>query len=241
MSKDETQNTTPTDETPTDVTPAGETPTQTAGTGETPGTTPTTTPPEEHPAPDEHAIEMEKLKTALKKANAEAAAHRVKANELDKLKADIEAEKLTEKERLEKKIADLQKASDDATRAAQEYRVNAELRVQALQLGFADASDAARLLDYSELEYGDDGTPTNVGDLLKALLKAKPYLAAVAPKTTPPAPNPGGATNPSRSQSSQPAALSWETIGKLTEAEYAVRGSEIAAWIAQNPARRGMR
>ena len=241
MSKDETQNATPTDETPTDVTPTGETPTQ-AGTGETPATTTTaTTTPEEHLAPDEHAQEIEKLKTALKKANAEAAAHRVKANELDKLKADIEAEKLTEKERLEKKIAELQKASDEATRAAQEYRVTSELRVQALQLGFADANDATRLLDHAEIEYGEDGTPTNVGDLLKALLKTKPYLAAAPAKTSQPAPNPGGATNPPRSQTSQPTALSWETISKMKPDEYAARQPEIQAWIAQNPARRGQR
>src|SRR5579872_7390388 len=231
MSKDETQPT-PTDETPTDVTPTGETPEGVAGatpeTSPTPSTTPATQPESADSSADDLKQKIEQLETALKKANKEAAAHRVKAKELDDLKAQAEQEKLTEKERLEKKIADLQKAHDDATRSAQEFRLNAELRVQALQLGFADAGDAARLLDHAEIEYADDGTPTNVADLLKALLKSKPYLAAQQQKHT--SQTTGGATNPPRSQSNQPAALSWDTITKMTQTEYDARHTEIAAW-----------
>lgn len=239
MNKDETQTAEPGDETLTGTAPTGETPTP--ETGETPGTAPAspTTPEAADASADAHEQEIAQLKEALKKANKEAAAHRVKAKELDDLKAQAEAEKLTEKERLEKKIADLQKAHDEATRLAQEFRVSAEVRMQALQLNFTDPADAQRFLDYAEIEYGDDGAPQNIGDLLKGVLKAKPYLATAPAKH---APNPGGATNPPRSQSSTPAALSWAAISKLTESEYAARHDEIAAWIASNPAaRRGMR
>lgn len=245
MSKDTTQTTTPADETLTDVAPTGETPTDAPDeTSETSTATTTTPTPESDAAEksstaDETQREIERLKSALTKANKEAAAHRVKAKELDDLKARMETEKLSEKERLEKKIADLQKASDEAARTAQEYRVSAEVRMQALQLGFADPADATRFLEYAELEYGDDGAPTNVGDLLKGVLKNKPYLAA--PKANPPTHTSGGATNPSRSQSSTPPALSWETISKFTPEQYAARGQEIAEWIARNPYRRGMR
>lgn len=217
-------------ETPNDVAPIpGETP-ATPGTGETPGTT-------TEPSPAEIRKENERLAAALKRANAEAKEHRIKAEELDKIKAA----QMTEQERKDKQFADLQKAHDDAIRQHQEYKINSEVKLQAAQMGFADIADAIRLMDWSEITYGEDGTPNNVKDLLSKLLKAKPYLAG---KPVQAAPTAGGPTAPARSQSSSQQ-ITQEYINRLTAAEYATltseRRQEIAQWQADHMYRFGQR
>ena len=203
----------------------------TTPTGETPASETAT--PEKQASPDatELAKELESLKAALKKANKESAGHRQKAKELDDLKAQIEAEKLSETEKLQKQLAKLQAERDEVTRQSQERTINYEVRLQAARLGIADPTDAVKLLDWSEIEYDDAGTPTNVEDLLRQLVKAKPYLVAntrSAPTTS------GGATNPSRSQTTAPEPLSWTVISKMTTQQYEARRPEIQQWLA-NP------
>lgn len=201
--------------------------------GETPGTT------TEAPSPDDVHKELERLKASLKRANAEAKEHREKATELDKLKARIEDEKLTEKQRLEKQLAELQKTHNEHVLQAQERLVNAEIRSQLALQGIKNPK-VARLIDRERLEYDDDGTPTNVADLLKELFKEIPELAGG--KATP---SSGGATNPARSQTSGPQELSWEYIGALTPADYdkmsAGERQRITMWITNNPARYGQK
>lgn len=213
--------------------PQSEMDTNTPGTDATSATTDTTSSSQQQqqqPPDDDLRKEVESLKAALKKANAESRDHRIKAKELDDLKAQIEAEKLSEKEKLEKQLATLQTQHNEAIRTAQERTINYEVRLQAAQLGIADPNDAVKLLDWSEIEYDDNGLPTNVQDLLSALLKAKPYLKAQQSKPTPTS---GGATNPSRSQSTAPQALSWEFISKLTPQQYDARRPEIVEWLNQ--------
>src|ERR1700730_14059795 len=216
---------------PSNADPQGETPNGTAptpatgtpGTGETPGT-----------ATDD-AKQIEDLKAALKKANAESAAHRHKAKELDDLKAKLEADKLSESEKLQKQLTDLQAQHDAAKREAQETRVNSAIQLHALQAGI-DPTLASKLISRAEVETDDAGNPTNVDALLKALAKQYPMLVGKAPPVAS-----GGATTPPRSQSGAPPVLSWDVIGKLTPTEYAARGAEIQAWIAANPYRFGQR
>ena len=194
------------------------------GTGETPGT-------KQPQLSIEDALkEIESLKTALKKTNSESAGHRLKAKELDELKAQIEAEKLSETEKLQKKISDLQSQHDTLTRQQQERIVSYEVRLQAASMGVVDPDAAARLLDWSEIDYDDNGSPTNVEDLLKKLLKSKPYLAGKQSASS----TSGGATNPPRSQSTAPQALSHEVIAKMTREEYLARRAEIDKWRENN-------
>lgn len=214
-------------ETPNATDPQTETVT-TSETGKTPGTTST----------DDAQKEIESLKAALKKANAESASHRHKAKELDDLKAQVEAEKLSEKEKLEKKLADVQKAHDDAVRQAQEYKINSEVRIQAAQLGFADPNDAIRLLDLSQIDYDESGTPTNVHALLKDLLKTKAYLAGkagAAQQTS------GGATNPSRSQTQSVGEITDAYIANLTPQAFNALSSDMKARVSQYMQERVMR
>jgi hypothetical protein len=174
--------------------------TTTPDTGETPeteqqSTTGTEQQPESQPSAEDLTKELEKARAALKKANKEAASYRNAEKELKALKDQIEAEKLSEKERLEKRLADLQKAHDDAIRQAQEYKINTEVKLQAAQSGFSDPNDAIKFLDWSEIEYDDNGAPSNVAELVADLLKAKPYLARPQSRQAPNV----SATNPSRS------------------------------------------
>lgn len=195
------------------------------GTGETPGTT--------HPQVSiEDALkEIESLKTALKKTNAESAGHRIKAKELDELKAQIESEKFSEQEKLQKQISDLKAQHEEAVRQHQETKVRAAVERQAHHIGIVDEDAAVRLLDWSEIEYDDKGSPTNIEDLLKKLLKAKPYLAGKAAASS----TSGGATNPPRSVSTAPPALSREVIASMKPEEYRERRAEVQQWMNSNP------
>lgn len=203
--------------------------TGTPGTGETPATTTA------QPSLEDALKELESAKAALKKANAEAASHRHKANELDKLKAETEAAKLSETEKLQKQLAELQKAHDTISRQSQERIISYEVRLQAAQMGIVDPDAAAKLLDWSEIEYDDNGTPKNVNDLLKALIKAKPYLAGKAASATS-----GGATNPSRSQAAESGEITAQYVQDVTSGKIRwqdltpERRTAILNWQAKN-------
>jgi hypothetical protein len=227
-------------ETPT-ADPQTETVTTPADAGETPEET--TEPQLQSSSTDDVAKELERLKAELaseqsarKKANAEAAKHRHAAKELEDLKSQIESEKLSTQEKLEKRLADLQRTHDDAIRQNQERTINYEVRLQAAQLGIADPNDAVKLLDWSEIEYDDNGAPTNVDDLLKTLVKAKPYLVVRKPVTS------GGATNPPRSATTAPKEINAEYIRNLKPADYAAlspaQRAEIQQWMLTNSGRR---
>ena len=146
--------------------------------------------------------EIARLDAARKKADKEARDRRLENNDLKKFKDTVEAEKLSEKEKLEKKAADLQAKYDTDIRTAKERTLTLEVQLQAARLNIVDPDAASKLLDRSALEYDDDGNATNVEDLLKELVKTKPYLVPVvqqaqtkqAPTTS------GGATNPSKTQ-----------------------------------------
>lgn len=173
--------------------------------------------------------EARKLRSEASNLRARLKAAEAKATEFDKLKADAEAAKLTETQRLQKQLADLQKAHESATAQVKTERARAAIQVQALQNGL-DPKLASRLIELSDLEYDDEGQPSNVPALIKSLLKDYPHLVS---KMTPA--SSGGATNPARSQSGSEA-ITREYVAKLTPADYAAmspeRRAEISRWIA---------
>lgn len=199
-----------------------------------------TVPPTEPQAGDSqkpplNTADYERMIAELRK---ESAAHRTKLN---KFEADEKARtdaQLTEQQKKDKQLADLQKAHDEAVRQHQEYKVSTEVRLQAAQMGFADLNDASRLLDWSEIEYGTDGAPTNVKTLLDKLLKAKPYLQGKAVVATPTA---GGATSPARSQTTDNAEITQTYVadvmnGKIPWRDLSQeRRTAVLNWQAKNP------
>lgn len=156
------------------------------------------------PTQQRSAEDYERMLADLRRENA---SHRTKLKKFEEDEAKRNESQLTEQQKLEAKLAKLQSDHDNATRTLQERTVNYEVRLQAATMGIVDPDAAAKLLDWTELAYDDNGAPTNVEALLKALLKAKPYLASKAAQ-----PTSGGATNPSRAQTGANVAWTAETM-----------------------------
>lgn len=116
---------------------------------------------------------LEQALAAIKDLRKEAANYRTKAKELDGLKDAAEAAKLSEVERE-------RKGREQAEAEARQWQarvVNDRLTQAAHKLGIVDPEVAVSLI-HDKLEFGDDGLPKNSDEQLRALLKAKPYLAA---------------------------------------------------------------
>jgi hypothetical protein len=177
--------------------------------------------------------EHERIIEQLRKENAAA---RKRLDTFEKAQQEAEAAKLSDQQKLEKKLADLQKAHDDAIKEKQELAIAHAVSLQAQKLGFQDPDDARRFLDMAALEFDGNGTPTNVESLLKDVLKNKPYLAGKSAVSTS-----GGATNPSRSASAAQQELSWAYITSLKPADWNAftpeRKQEIQRWQLNNPPR----
>jgi hypothetical protein len=130
---------------------------------------------------------------------------------------------LTESERVKKQHADLQAKYESETAALITRIVNLQVKEIATKLGIIDPDAAVRLID-EEFEVDDEGNVTNAEELLKALLKNKPYLAGtpapaptapqarLAPAT--PAMNPGRSSIVSPGQSVPGRVPSWEEVFK---------------------------
>ena len=184
---------------------------------------------------EELRAQIKRMEAALQKSNRDAKSHRVKGDELsakiselEKFKAQVEAEKLSDQEKqeiarktLEQKLAETQKLYNDTVLEKQEIKVRHALQLQAARLG-VEPDVAEKLIDRAEIEHDDDGNPTNISSLLADLIKKWPYLVKAngrqAPTTS------GGATNPPRSTMSAVSTAS-EYIkrmeqGKLSDSEY---------------------
>ena len=117
---------------------------------------------------DSTGLSPEQLKDALDKARKEAAKHRVDAKRLAELEARFQQEedaKLSETDRLQKQYADLQAQAAEKERQSQERVIRADVRSAAKDLGVKPEL-AYRLIEYSAIEFNDDGDPTNVAELL---------------------------------------------------------------------------
>jgi hypothetical protein len=117
------------------------------------------------------------LRRELEEARREAARHRTDANRLKSEKQAAEDAKLPEQERLQRRLADLERQASSHEQERRDWQVREAVTRSASKLGYADPVDAFALLDRSALEFADDGTPKNTDRLLADLLRAKPYLA----------------------------------------------------------------
>jgi hypothetical protein len=92
-----------------------------------------------------------------------------------------QAAALTDAEKLQKRLAELELAHATAQKTHLERVVRYEVMLKASALGVVDPDAAVKLLDWPALEFDDEGQPKNTEAVLKALLKAKPYLLKPAP------------------------------------------------------------
>jgi hypothetical protein len=150
-------------------------------------------------------LTLEQLQDRNKKLAAENAKRRVDEKRLAELEAKEQQQKdaeLSDKERYEKDKAQWQQEKADLLRQSQERIVRSDIKSAAAALGIKPEL-AYKLLDYAAIDYGEDGDPTNVAELLAAavqeLLPAASSAAPGAPATQrqPSAPQ-TGATNPPR-------------------------------------------
>ena len=184
---------------------------------------------------DELAKEIARLKASLKRANTEAKENRLARDELKRLKEELEASKLSETEKLQKQYNDLKAQHEEFTQAQTERLIHQEVALQAAKLGVDPnyLDKVARFLDWEEIDVDEQGRPTNIQELVEQLVKDMPGLK---PQMRTPATS-GGPTNPPRSTATAPKELSWDVIGKLTEAEYKANASRIQKWMAEHSRR----
>ena len=154
-------------------------------------------------AQEQEAQEQQFDAAYVRKLRAEAAENRKRLRELEaKVKADEDA-KLTEQERLQKRIAELERKDTEYQQTLQERTVRYEVMLMANKLGIVDPDAAFRLLDVSSLEFDDDGKPNNIEKVLKKLVSDKPYLIggnSLASPTNPAQGRIGGQQQFTRSQ-----------------------------------------
>jgi hypothetical protein len=166
------------------------------GTGATPppvtpanGTPPITSPgatPAKIPTIEELSATIEELKRHAANKEEQANRHGKSLSAAEKKLAEYEAKEqairdaqLSEAEKANKARADLEQKNQHL----QKQLVASKVREAAMAMGIINPKIAASAIE-SELEYGDDGMPTNLEESLKRLVKENPYLVPI--KVEPP-------------------------------------------------------
>jgi hypothetical protein len=112
----------------------------------------------------------------LKALEAEREARAAAQRELKEVKAQLKQlhdKDLPEAERSARELAELKAANESLVKEIAQHRTREAVFTSAAKLGFADPTDAFRLVD---IELDADGKPRGVEAALTALLAAKPYL-----------------------------------------------------------------
>lgn len=91
---------------------------------------------------------------------------------------EIEAANQSELERAQKEAEDLRKEIETERAARNEASLRATVVAEAAKKNVVDPDAALALIDRTTLEFDDSGAPSNVPDVLDALLTARPYLVA---------------------------------------------------------------
>lgn len=106
----------------------------------------------------------------VRKLRAEAAEYRKRLRELEQKAQEQENAKLSETERLQKRLAELEREQAAYQRERQERTLKYETMLAASRLGIVDPDAAYRLLDVASIEFAEDGTPKNLEAALKELV-----------------------------------------------------------------------
>lgn len=97
---------------------------------------------------------------------------KAKASKFD----ELEQQNKTELEKANERAAQLEREHAEALQQLQDSRLRTAVVTEAAKRNVVDPDAALALLDRANLEFGDDGTPTNIADAMDQLLKARPYL-----------------------------------------------------------------
>lgn len=178
-------------------------------------------------------LTLEQALSELEKVRREAAGNRVKLNEFESAQRAAEEAKLSEAEKLQKRLADQERTIAERDLALQEVRIARAVASAANKLGCVDSDVAERLLDASAIEYDADGKPQNIEALLEKLMKDKPYLKSQPNQRV--QPNAGAPMNPSRNAAGGEI-TSFDQIKNMSQAEIVARHKEINRFYARQNA-----
>lgn len=174
----------PDEQQPSGVMPAAAKPNVNGDQAQQPGTVAAGTPASAEMSLEQALTELEKARKALKDTNAESAGRRKRLEELEAAEQARQTASLTETEKqakaseaLKQQAADLQKQMEILQREHQERVIRYEVMLKASNMGIIDLDAATKLMDWQELEFGEDGTPKNIDGVLKKLIKDRPYLS----------------------------------------------------------------
>ncbi len=126
---------------------------------------------------EEALARMKELERSLANATEERDRHRKKLSRYEEAEKQAQEAQLSEVERVKKQHAEFQAEHEEYRRRMQERVVRYELEREAARLGLIRPELAFKLIDWSELEFAEDGTPKNADKLLEKLLKEYPELA----------------------------------------------------------------
>lgn len=130
---------------------------------------------------DDGDFDKDRALATIRKLRENEKATKTQLKELETLRTKVkehdDAQK-SEAEKLAARVKELEDSITEKDRSLTEERNHQAIERAATKAGTVDAEDVFRLLDPKEFELDDKGQLTNADDLVKALLKAKPYLAA---------------------------------------------------------------
>ena len=185
-------------------------------------------------------VSPERLRKMVEDLRKSEAAHRTTAKDAQAKLDEFEKANLSELERAKKELAKHQESAAQATTELQRLRVERVIDREAGKLGL-DPDMAARLIDWSDLDYDDDGKPKNVEKLVTELVKKWPNLIGGAPAangtngSTPRTPATGGGTTNPSSQYRQGVpitdAVYQELIKPENKTEYMARRDDILVYL----------
>lgn len=159
----------------------------TEGTGSGTATSPSTPPPgqvsdgtevEENGDDPSGSTRDSYTREEMEKTRREAAKYRVRAQEAEAKAQTYEREKMSEADRAKAEAQDARKEAEAARSEITKLKVENAIIAAAATAKFSDPADAVRLIDTSDINLNDDGTP-NANSLSAAIIKlskAKPYL-----------------------------------------------------------------
>lgn len=94
---------------------------------------------------------------------------------------EFQKEQMSELEKATERAEGLERDLAAAEAAKQDSLLRAAVISEAAKRNVIDPDAALALVDRSLLEYGEDGSPTNIADAMESLLEAKPYLVGGGP------------------------------------------------------------
>jgi hypothetical protein len=132
----------------------------------------------------------------LRAAEKEGKAAKAALAEYQKREQEAKDKDLSEQQRLSKTLQQREAELEFERQTRRDQANQHAVERQAAKLGIVDPEAAVKLLDWSSLEYDEDGKPQDVEMALEELVKAKPYLVGrQEPKAN------GNPTNPATRQS----------------------------------------